>query len=441
MDAEQRAGIEIANRYYLVSKLHEDRVRWVVPDGPDMDPLRVVTLDPESCTCETYARREGREGYGRCCRHIFAVLIDNARSEHGDLALLDELPFVVSDRRPKLRRTAADGSPMPPLPLPTVKERRIAKRSKHHRHRAVDVACETHLPRLLYELCRYIPDWEEKRQGGGRPPVPLSDIVFCCVYAAALDVPSRELPPHLEAAKAAGYITTAPFPNIILKYTRDPNVWPYFRRLIVHTAVQFRDIDRYFAIDSTKMYFGRLLTRRPKSTGDVIRRDRVKLHAVCGLRSLAFAAVAVSEKDSHDGNYLIPLVGETVERFTKVAGVCADGSYSWNSNFEYLEEVGAFPFLDFREDSTGKSGVSRNRWLEFSRNYPDTWEKWQKRRLRIEAAWKGMKDKFGRKVPGKTPDAAEGGVLCKVVCHNLRRVINGAYQFGIKPDFWPYTEG
>lgn len=438
MDAEQRAAIEIANRYDLVSRSEGGRMKWVVPDGPDSEPLRLVTLDPESCTCPTFARREGREGYDRCCRHILAVVIDGARN--GDLSHLDGLPFVVSDTRPKLRRAAADGSPMQPLPLPTAEERRITKQSKHHRHRAVDRDCVTHLPRLLYELCRYIPDWEDKREGGGRPPVPLSDIVFCCVYAAALDVPSRELPPHLEAAKAAGYITTAPFPNVILKYTRDPKVWPYFQRLIVHTAIQFRDIDRYFAIDSTKMYFGRLLARRPNARGDKIKNDRVKLHGVCGLRSLAFNAVEVSHKDSHDGNYLIPLVRETAERVTKVAIVCADGSYSWNENFEYLEGIGAFPYLDFREDSTGKSGESRNRWLQFSRTYPDHWDKWQDRRRRIEAAWKGMKDKYGRHVPGKTPEAAVGGVLCKVVCHNIRRVINGAYLFGIRPDFWPYTE-
>lgn len=189
MDAEQRAAVEIANRYYLISELgDDDRVRWVVPDGPDVDPLRLVTLDPPSCTCPTFAKRGGREGYDRDCRHILrhilAVLIDGARfgdgARKGDLALLDELPFVVADTRPKLRRTAADGTPMPPLPLPSVKEREVKKDA---RHRAVDAACVTHLPRLLYELCRYVPDWEVER--GGPPPVPLSDIVFCCVYAAA----------------------------------------------------------------------------------------------------------------------------------------------------------------------------------------------------------------------------------------------------------------
>lgn len=47
-----------------------------------------------------------------------------------------------------------------------------------------------------------------------------------------------------------------------------------------------------------------------------------------------------------------------------------------------------------------------------------------------------IKSKFGNRVRSKTAVAQMDEVLCKVLCHNLRVLVQSAYELGVEAAFW-----
>ena len=49
-----------------------------------------------------------------------------------------------------------------------------------------------------------------------------------------------------------------------------------------------------------------------------------------------------------------------------------------------------------------------------------------------------IKAKFGGSVRAKSPVAQVNEVLCKVLCHNIRVLIQSIYELNLEPVFWTF---
>lgn len=425
-----RKGLEIADRYVL--DYNDDGV-WKVPDTVGSRTFRRFRMsDPPSCTCPTYARSGD-------CKHLWAVFITVNRT-FGEPSVLAELPIPVPEKPPVWQEEAEEPPKFEPVPFPTAKDRRLKPAAREAKADAE--ATRLHW-RLLYEICRGVPE-PEAGEKGGRPPLPFREMLFAVLLKGSRPLSGLDFKTELERAKDEGYISRVPHPNIILRYVRSRAVSEALRELVVVTSKAYRDLDRHFAIDSTKMYFGRLrapFAGRTQRTTDPTyhpRKDHVKIHALVGLRSKIFATVRISRQYRHDGSYLPPLVRRARADGFVIESVAADSAYARESNFAFLDEIRARPYIEFRKDATGeKSGPHYKHWFEAAEADPVIHVRGLKRRRLIESTFKSMKDKVGREVKAKRLHAVWNETMCKVICHNVRWAVKNAYRHGIKPDFWP----
>jgi hypothetical protein len=85
----------------------------------------------------------------------------------------------------------------------------------------------------------------------GRPPVPLSDILFTMVFKVYTTKSCNWCIPDLETAKAQNLISKVPMPNTILKYFELKSTARYLRQLIIESSLPLCDVETVFAVDST----------------------------------------------------------------------------------------------------------------------------------------------------------------------------------------------
>lgn len=59
------------------------------------------------------------------------------------------------------------------------------------------------------------------------------------------------------------------------------------------------------------------------------------------------------------------------------------------------------------------------------------------KRSNVETTTNAMiKAKFGDSLRSKTDTAMVNEALCKILCHNLCRLVQSAYELGVTPTFW-----
>lgn len=271
------------------------------------------------------------------------------------------------------------------------------------------------------------------------------DIFFCLLMRAYYyNLSARRLDYELRVAQREGLITRVPSPNTVLYHLRHEWLTPLLREVIGITALPFRNWERRFAVDSTKLFT--VIYQRGADGKVVMRGDRplykwVKLHIACGLESLSVFAARATPWTEHDTRYLRPLLEDAIRSGFVISTVTADRGYASKENHQYIHDIGAEAYLTFKKnnrkskngfDPVWDANLERFRTMEGPELTP------YNERTLIEAVNWMIKSRFGRSVRGISETAQFNEALLKVVCHNLTRL--NQYSLGLDDEYLPVKE-
>src|ERR1043165_3897817 len=379
---------------------------WLVPSQAGHGEYQ-VNVDPDffNCTCPDHDFTQAR------CKHIYAVgyVIERERTADGQT--------VVTETVKVTRKTYTQNWPA---------------------YNAAQTEEKSRLQALLYELCRMIPEPEQRR---GRPRLSLADIIFASTFKVYSTVSGRRFQSDLQEARRRGFLSQMPSYNSVFRYLEAEALTPYLYELIAMSAKPLTSVEEDFAVDSSGFSTGQFKRWLDVKYGkEEDRRMWLKLHLTCGVKTNIVTAVQVSDGYAHDYHYFKSLVDHTAESGFKMKEVSADKGYLGASNMLATLQRGAIPYIPFKINSVPQSGYTpKSRlWTRmyhfYMMNRPEFLEHYHKR-SNVETTFHMIKSKFGQRLRSKTLTAQINEALCKVLCHNLCVVIQSMHELNITPEF------
>jgi len=201
-------------------------------------------------------------------------------------------------------------------------------------------------------------------------------------------------------------------------------------------------IETDFAVDSTGVstcrFFQWYQAKYFEDKKLIDKRDWVKIHLICGVKTNIVTSVQISNRHAGDSPYFDSLVKKTANNFT-VNEVSADAAYSSEKNLQTVLDLGGMPFIQFRSNATADNKASGQIWKNMYHFYSLNQEKFLShyhKRSNVETTFSMIKAKFGDALRSKTETAMVNEALCKVLCHNLCCLITSMHELGLQPKFW-----
>jgi transposase len=393
------------------SKLTRKGNTWFVPSQAGKGEYEVThDLFEPRCTCPDYEFRQA------ACKHVYAV------------------QYVIE------RETTPDGSTVVTETVTVTSRKTYSQNWKAYN------ASQTHekseLQAMLYELCKNLPEPVE-RKGKGRPPLCLSDIIFSSVTKIYSTISGRRYQTDLREAKARGYLMHLPHYNSVFKYLESEALTPYLYELIKLSAAPLKSIESDFAVDSSGFSTGQFMRWLDVKYGTKEdRRQWLKLHLMCGVKTNIVTSVEVSDGYAHDYPFYKGLVDRTADSGFQMKEVSADKGYLGASNMLATLQRGAIPYIPFKSNSVphseGSYGPKSELWTRMYHFYAlhraEFFEHYHKR-SNVETTFHMIKSKFGQRLRSRTLTAQINEALCKVLCHNLCVVIQSVHELGIETNF------
>ena len=233
-----------------------------------------------------------------------------------------------------------------------------------------------------------------------------------------------------------GYTTRPIHFNSVLRGLDSEKVTGYLSRLITLASLPLKKIESDFAIDSSGFASSRFERWYDEKYGALRKRaDWVKCHLMCGVRTNVVTAVEVGG-NAGDITHL-PSLLETTAQFFDVNELSGDKAYLSRSVVKLVNEYGSTPLIPMKSDTSVKRKDDRT-WKRIFSHFHYQQEDFLARyhkRSNVESTFSMIKAKFGDSVRAKTDLAMHNEVLCKVLCHNICRVIHAAYELDIVPVF------
>ena len=403
MNARENRGLAIAARAEIARQGNV----WIVPSQTRLCNY-TVDLFLGTCTCPDYAENAHK------CKHLYAV----------ELLLQRESGVVLPEPEP--RKTYGQ---------------------EWHEYNLAQTNEKARFLERLFELCKGV---EDPVQTFGRPRLPFADRLFCVVYKIYSTVSSRRFSSDLRDALQKGLISQAPHFNSVSNYLEDETLTPYLKQLIIESSLPLKTIDWDFAVDSSgfstgapkkwaEAKWGKARTLYgEKIENEVNRKDWIKVHLMCGVKTNIVTAVEVTHAHAGDSPQFRPLVETTSQNFP-IQSVMGDEAYSAEKNLKLVLVKGGMPYIDFRKNAnaTGRqqSSVWKRMYHFYSQNQDRFMERYH-RRSNVETTFSMIKAKFGERLRSKTHTAQVNEVLCKILCHNVCCLIQSVYELGIEPTFW-----
>ena len=401
MEPRQARGLMIAATARIVKR----GKAWIVP-SQTLNGRYSVTREGADfrCTCPDYEERQQR------CKHGFAV------------------EFAMK------REIGVDGTETVTTAM------RITYAQNWPAYNAAQTSEKETFCRLLRDLCSTVPEPEQVR---GRPRLPLSDGLFAATYKVYSTVSARRFMTDLRGAEASGHIANAPCYNSIFKVIESDAVTPIIHDLIAKSVAPLRAVESSFAFDSTGFGLGRFYRHYTAKYGggEQYARDYLKLHAAVGTKTQIIAAATVTDRDRHDITQFKPLLEQTADRF-EMAEVLADKAYSSREMIGVVENLGASPYIPFRNNAKVKPELKAPAWDKLFHLYSfrrDEFLAHYHQRSNVESAFSAMKRTFGDFIRSKTEVAQVNEVLLKVLAWNIVRLVHSIHELGIDPTFASLT--
>jgi transposase len=289
---------------------------------------------------------------------------------------------------------------------------------------------------LLGDLCATLPMPPRRK---GRPALPLSVQTFASVYKVYSRLSSRRFTSDLRDAHAKGLIDQAPHFNSVTNSIHNPAMTEVLKHLITLSAMPLKAVETDFAVDSTGFSTSRFIRWYDKKYGaETDKREWVKLHAMCGVRTNVVTAAEVTGWTAADTTYFKPLVQVTGENFD-MGQVSADKAYLSHANADFVEKFGATPFIPFKSNTvvpppTLMPGGWERMYHLFAYERETFLTNYHKR-SNVETTFSMIKAKFGDALLAKSDVGQMNEALCKVLAHNICCVISAIHELGIEPRF------
>lgn len=388
------------------SKLTRKGKLWLVPSQAGHGEYE-VNPDPNSpnCTCPDHEFTQAR------CKHIYAV------------------EYVIE------REQGADGQT---IVTETVKVTRKTYTQNWPAYNAAQTQEKSKLQALLYELCRALPEPEQRR---GRPRLSLADIIFACTFKIYSTVSGRRCQSDLQEAKRRGFLSRMPSYSSVFRYLEAESLTPYLHELIKLSAAPLKSVETDFAVDSSGFSTGQFMRWFDVKYGkEEDRRMWLKAHVMCGVKTNIITSVEISDGYSNDHGYFKPLMETAAANGFTLKEVSADKAYLSGENLLTTLRHNAIPYIPFKSNSRaqtsyGPKSTLWTRMLEFYTDHREEFLTHYHKRSNIETTFHMIKSKFGQRLRSKTLTAQINEALCKVLCHNLCVVIQSQYELGIDVDF------
>jgi len=401
MDSRELKGLQIAAK----SKISKVSKGWLVPSQSSPSEKYLVNLDEQACTCPDYLLRLKK------CKHIYAVEYTLERE-------------VVSDGETTVTTTTE-----------TVKVTRKTYSQDWTAYNAAQTEEKERFMELLAGLCKGIPQPEQK--GAGQRFLPLSDMVYACVFKVYSLFSSRRFMSDLRDAQTKGFINSTPHFNSVSNYLSNLDLTPIFMDLIVKSSLPLSKVETNFAGDSSGFSTSRFVRWFNKKYGkEVDNREWVKCHLMCGVKTNIVTAVEISGWMANDTTYFEPLLERTVRHF-QVDEVSLDKAYLSHKNMELAALAGAVPFIPFKSNTVPvemDGSIWAKMYYYFMFNREGFMEHYHKR-SNVETTFAMVKAKFGDSVKSRSEIGQINEVLCKVLCHNICVVIQEMHELGIQPNY------
>jgi transposase len=403
-DREQR-GLALAALY----RIEQQDGKWLVPSQTGSGTKYTVDPDPEhpDCNCPDHRER------GVKCKHMFAVEFVQTRE----------------------RVVEADGTETLTVTQTFKVTERVTYKQAWPAYNAAQTSEKRRFQSILADLCRGVPEPAPDPRGG-RPRIPMADVVFSVVFKVYSTVSARRFTCDLEDAAERGFIQKAPHYNSVARGFEDESLTPILKTLIVESSKPLAAVETDFAPDSSGFATSRFARWFDIKYGKTMEeRQWVKVHLMTGVKTNVVSAVEILGPNANDAPLLPALLKTTAETFT-VKEVSADAGYLSGDNMQAIVDVGAMPYIAFKDNTTGGvGGIFAKMFHYYSFNKDEYLEHYHKR-SNVESTFSMMKAKFGDAVRSKSDAAMVNEALAKVLAHNICCLIQSAYELGIVATFW-----
>jgi transposase len=427
MDAREQKGLEIAAK----ARIEQKGNQWYVPSQSGRVGAHrnryAVTPDVSNphCTCPDHETRNVK------CKHIWAV----------EFVIQREFKFDEQTNTETVTETV------------TVKQTYRQEWASYNKAQS----CEKEkFVELLAELCKGV---EEPEQKIGRPRLPLGDIIFASTFKVYSSVSGRRFMSDLRDAQNKGFLSKAAHYNSISRYLENAGLTPLLKALIEASSLPLQAVESDFAIDSSGFSTCRFDKWIDAKYGDkklMTKRNWIKVHLVCGVKTNIVTAVEVTDRFAADINYFKSLVDATAANFT-MQEVSADKAYLSADNLQLVVDHTAMPYIPFKSNSGPNFRVGPKRLIDEQRRWQRKSNIWRQfyhyfslnqerflqhyhKRSNVESTFSMIKAKFGDALRSKTETAQTNEALCKILCHNICCLIQSIFEFGIEPTFWSTNE-
>ena len=295
---------------------------------------------------------------------------------------------------------------------------------------------------LLRELTELV---EPPEYRGGRPRLPLSEVLFSIGLKIYSMMSGRRAMSHFRNARDRGLLAKVPSFTSVFRYMEDPAITAELRFLITQSALPLRFVETGFATDSTG-FSSSVYDRwfEYKHGKEVYKKSNqwVKLHIETGVMTNIVVDADATAEDSADSPYFQPFLEQTAANFD-IDEVYADKAYLSRNNLRAVESVGGTAYIPFKSNSLARprrhKSVDRT-WEKafhlFSFHKAEFYEHYHQR-SNVETTFHMIKAKFGSAVRAKTKVAQVNEVLAKVLCHNICVLIQAFFELGIQSHFAP----
>lgn len=360
-----------------------------------------------------------------------------ARSQPSQLSLWASAEEKSTDARAgTMKENTAKGTP----PGESKKPKKRQYPQQWHEYNLAATREKPHFQHLLYELCRNLQGPPPPKLPRGRPPLSLSDVIYCGAFKVYLKSPGRNFTPDITQAYGRGLISDAMHPNSVSRYLEKPSVTPYLHRLIERSALPLLELESVAAVDATGFSTSRFARWFDEKHGKERKREEhrewLKLHALIGVRTNVVVCAEVTDGYEHDYRYFKPLLKRARAVGFEFGEVCADKGYIGADNLMAALLAGARPYIPFKSNAvmgTDKSSVW-NRLLWEYRHNEGEFKRHYHQRSNVETTFSMIKARFDERLRSKTKTAQVNEVLLKVLCHNIRALVHSMYEFGLSLD-------
>lgn len=419
MSLREAKGREIADRARIVKSGN----LWLVPSQSGAGKYK-VDAEAQRCSCPDFEFTQAR------CKHLYAVEI-----------------VVKRETKTTIKTDAQGATTQTVTTTETVKVKRKTYPQQWPAYNMAQTNEKRLFLYLLNQLCQGVGS--PAQHGAGRRRFPLEDMIFAMAFKVYSTYSGRRFVTDLRDAHGKGYLSTLPSYNSIFRYFESETLTPYLLMLIEESSLPLASIEEDFAVDSSGLSTGARMkwhdtkwgaTRMAfgDTTNHVTRKDWIKVHICCGVKTNVVTAVEITDSHAGDSPVFPQLVSDTAQNFA-MRQVSADKAYLSSKNLAAVVDNKAMPYIAFKSNSTGVSNRSSDLFKKMFHFYSYNQERFMQnyhKRSNVESTFHMIKSKFGDALRSKTKTAQINEALCKILCHNLCVLIQSMHELNLKPKFY-----